>query len=134
MREEELHREIREMTDRFIGTSMTPKALLHMRAHLRSICRGFTLREGRNTDFLIFDVFPHKTDPNQAVVGVARNYAKYPMSAMEFEEFLGSPPENDDLERVNCKEAGTIGHSQCGWCLYHSRPRFECGCVTEVKS
>lgn len=33
-----------------------------------------------------------------------------------FIERVGRAPENDDLERCNCKEAGKIGHFYCGWC------------------
>ena len=37
-------------------------------------------------------------------------------------------PINDDLERINCKQAGEIGHTMCGWCDIHDRPIFECSC------
>lgn len=33
----------------------------------------------------------------------------------QFEKATGFPPENDDLERVNCPEAGKLGHWSCGW-------------------
>ncbi len=45
-----------------------------------------------------------------------------------FEGATGGPPERDDLDRVNCLEAGNIGHWQCGWCMHHDKPRFMCGC------
>lgn len=50
------------------------------------------------------------------------------MDAKEFEERTGRPPENDDLERVNCAKAGEPGHHFCGWCGDHNRPMYECGC------
>ena len=50
------------------------------------------------------------------------------MDAQEFEEKTGRAPENDDLERVNCPEAGVDGHWLCGWCENHDKPFFECGC------
>ena len=51
------------------------------------------------------------------------------MTAKEFEEKLGYPPEDDDLERVNCIHAGEPTHMSCGWCSKHDRPRFICGCL-----
>ncbi len=38
----------------------------------------------------------------------------------------GIPPEQDDLERCNCPNAGKIGHEHCGICI-HNLPRFMCG-------
>lgn len=51
-----------------------------------------------------------------------------PVTASEFERIVGSPPENDDLERANCPKAGTPGHRDCGVCLGCNRPRFTCVC------
>ncbi len=36
----------------------------------------------------------------------------------------GREPENDDLERCNCKEAGKLGHYSCGWNAAENRPQF----------
>lgn len=44
-----------------------------------------------------------------------------------FIQKVGHPPENDDLIRVNCPEAGNVGHYQCGWCPTCDKPRFVCG-------
>lgn len=49
------------------------------------------------------------------------------ISADEFELLCGRKPEQDDLERVNCPDAGRLGHQQCGWCTAHACPVFECG-------
>ena len=51
------------------------------------------------------------------------------MNAEEFERKTGRPPECDDLERVNCSEAGTLTHMSCGWCDSCDGPRFECACA-----
>lgn len=51
------------------------------------------------------------------------------MDATEFEQKVGRPPENDDLDRVNCDKHGLPGHYFCGWCEMHDKPRFECGCM-----
>jgi hypothetical protein len=44
----------------------------------------------------------------------------------EFTRKLGRPPEQDDLERVNCPDAGKVGHFGCGWCERCDRPMFMC--------
>jgi len=51
------------------------------------------------------------------------------ITAEVFEEKVGSPPHQDDLERSNCSLAGNSGHHQCGWCEKHDKPRFLCGCL-----
>ena len=57
-----------------------------------------------------------------------------PMDEETFAEFVGRPPRHDDLERVNCLEAGDKGHFLCGWCSGHEKPRFECGCPAPGRS
>lgn len=49
------------------------------------------------------------------------------MDAKEFEEKTGRKPVNDDLERVNCPDAGKVGHFGCGWCNGCNKPAYECG-------
>lgn len=51
------------------------------------------------------------------------------MGKSKFIKLVGREPTQDDLERVNCLDAGKVGHSQCGWCHIHNSPRFECGCL-----
>ena len=46
------------------------------------------------------------------------------MTHDEFAQLVGSVPENDDLERVNCEVVGTAGHEQCGICRKCGYPRF----------
>jgi hypothetical protein len=55
-----------------------------------------------------------------------------PMTAEEFEQLTGSPPDSDDLERVNCTTAGQPCHWGCGWCAEHNQPRFMCLCREEA--
>lgn len=43
-----------------------------------------------------------------------------------FEKAVGRKPELDDLERCNCKKAGTLGHLQCGWNHNSNLPNFMC--------
>ena len=46
------------------------------------------------------------------------------ITAEKFEESVGSKPENDDLDRCNCTEAGNMGHLQCGWDDERDMPVF----------
>jgi len=56
------------------------------------------------------------------------------MTAKEFKEKTGMEPVNDDLDRVNCPDAGKLGHWQCGWCKEHDKPYFMCGCLNRKGS
>jgi hypothetical protein len=47
----------------------------------------------------------------------------------EFEKRFGCKAERDDLDRVNCSHAGSVGHYHCGVCSIHNKPRFMCGCL-----
>ena len=49
------------------------------------------------------------------------------MNAKEFKELTGCAPVDDDLERVNCKNAGEPGHSSCGLCPLCKKPASQ-GC------
>lgn len=46
-------------------------------------------------------------------------------SAEEFEFFTGCKPEDDNLERCNCKKYGETAHIGCGICIHHL-PVFMC--------
>ena len=46
------------------------------------------------------------------------------ITAKHFKDATGEAPEQDDLERSNCKRAGQFGHSSCGWCVEHNKPMF----------
>ena len=50
------------------------------------------------------------------------------LTSKQFEELVGAPPVEDDLERANCGKAGEAGHHMCGICKEHNKPRFICGC------
>ena len=43
---------------------------------------------------------------------------------LEFEEDTGCKPVQDDMDRVNCTEAGEIGHTMCGWNDKKNCPMF----------
>lgn len=50
----------------------------------------------------------------------------------DFERMVGSPPELDDMERLNCEHAGALLHMCCGYCETHDKPRFVCGCIQRI--
>ena len=43
----------------------------------------------------------------------------------DFVDATGRLPEQDDLDRANCPDAGKLGHQSCGICQ-HNRPVFMC--------
>lgn len=43
--------------------------------------------------------------------------------------FIDLEPNCDCEARINCINVGKCGHYNCGWCLEHGCPRFQCGCV-----
>lgn len=49
------------------------------------------------------------------------------IDAQAFRLLLGRAPEGDELHRVNCEQAGMVGHFMCGWCEDCDSPRFVCG-------
>jgi hypothetical protein len=55
------------------------------------------------------------------------------IDAKTFEEKTGHKPQDDDLERSNCKEAGVLGHTFCGWCDDCEKPVFMCGHMKDRK-
>ena len=56
------------------------------------------------------------------------------MNKEEYFRSTGYVPEQDDLQRANCKKAGEPMHSCCGWCKEHDLPIFMCGCSLEDKT
>ena len=46
-------------------------------------------------------------------------------AAQDFLDNTGQEPEQDDLDRANCEEAGQLGHWGCGICI-HKQPVFMC--------
>lgn len=50
------------------------------------------------------------------------------MTPAEFHARFGFEPQQDDLHRATCEQAGSVGHWQCGVCQIHNKPRFMCGC------
>jgi hypothetical protein len=49
-----------------------------------------------------------------------------PVTVEQFVMATGREPQQDDMERVNCKDVGKPGHHFCGWCPIHGTPRWLC--------
>lgn len=47
------------------------------------------------------------------------------ITARKFKSATGRDPEQDDLERCNCRKAGQMFHLCCGWDKARNLPRFE---------
>ncbi len=46
------------------------------------------------------------------------------ITAEQFEAAVGHPPQDDDLERSNCPDAGSLMHQSCGWDHERNLPEF----------
>lgn len=46
------------------------------------------------------------------------------ISAAHFERRMDRKPQDDDLERCNCRKAGQSGHEFCGWNTDLDLPNF----------
>ena len=46
-----------------------------------------------------------------------------------FEEKVGREPSEEDIAQANCKVIGIPGHTFCGWCDEHDKPRIVCQCA-----
>lgn len=49
------------------------------------------------------------------------------IDAKRFRDATGREPIMDELDRVNCRRVGNLGHFFCGWCDNCQMPRFICG-------
>jgi hypothetical protein len=49
------------------------------------------------------------------------------ISQARFISAVGYDPENDDLDRSNCRHAGALGHLCCGWNDEQDKPQFLIG-------
>ena len=56
------------------------------------------------------------------------------ISSRMFKEKTGKEPEQDDLERASCRDAGKVGHWMCGWCYLCDLPVFMCSCETPERN
>ena len=53
------------------------------------------------------------------------------IDAAAFKAATGHEPQDDDLDRCNCSEAGKLGHYSCGWNSAEDMPVFMVGPDTE---
>ena len=60
-------------------------------------------------------------------LGKFRSEANPAIDTSMFTELVGREPINDDLERVNCKKAGEVAHTTCGFSWEHNKPIYSVG-------
>lgn len=56
------------------------------------------------------------------------------MTEEQFTILFGREPVQDDLDRVNCIHASSVGHRDCGLCRECKKPKFECICKSGLTS
>lgn len=52
------------------------------------------------------------------------NWTDLDITESRFKEATGRSPQEDDLERCNCKYQGALGHYMCGWNYEREHPKF----------
>jgi len=63
----------------------------------------------------------------EASVPHPRDRGAMPICRETFIFATGREPQDDDLERCNCSQAGSLMHSCCGWNEEHAKPQFMIG-------
>jgi len=111
---------LRNVFSRFSHEAITDRTLHAIRLHIMYEATACELWGSR--EFVVN--VPTGTDGQPMI-----NIRPAPMTETAYQDILGIPPENDDVDRVNCPDAGKFGHWMCGWCDHHWKPRFMCGCL-----
>lgn len=119
-----LESEVSKATAKAAGLRM-PDAETVVRVELRHRFKELEFENAIPPDFVRWEVFANDSNPRTLRVALARNYARYPMTEAEFEEMVGRKPREDDLDRINCPDAGEMLHTLCGWNLRHWCPAWE---------
>lgn len=115
----------------FYHCAVRPELLAQLRSTFLCRARGAVEHLDVPDDYFAIWVGQDRVDPSRVVANFYRHLSCYPMCEAEFEQVFGRPPQRDDLHRVNCDQAGELGHLQCGWCGRHQTARFACGCVDD---
>jgi len=122
-----------KMEERFVeifadvqGQAITPMLLDQMKQRMTSFLLD-DVQPGDIEDELMVDVVRALDDPN----GIDWCVRPKVIDAETFARVVGRLPQQDELHRCNCEEAGTVGHLFCGWCPHCNKPRFICGHLAE---
>ena len=123
---ETLEEQASQIMGSYIDTAVSEKEMCDIQDYITSAVRRYLPDHPNSPPNAPVRVFQHAKD--KSMIGCSIGY----MTAEDFERATGRPPENDDLERVNCSTAGECGHMLCGWCDTCRLPRTACGCIARV--
>jgi len=122
-----VHEDIEDALFGFLDTSVTEAVIHQMKTVVRDrlmdeVTKG-NLLDFTDTHNILVERDAH--DPSRLNLSVRRQVPEK-IEPYYFRERVGRDPENDDLDRCNCKLVG-VGHASCGWCNKCDMPRFICG-------
>ena len=129
-KEDELRKKIDEQVkvEGLLDVPVSPEILDRIRKVVQSVLDGMDLGH------ITFIVRNEKTE-----VFIEREIELVPLKEglpvvdeVRYEVLTGYAPENDDLERANCQEAGTTGHLACGLCATCGKPAWTCVHLAET--
>lgn len=105
-----------------VGKPLCPATICEVRARLGAIVADAICNGDVRPDSIVdVERNPHDCSKLHVLVRPGVIDEEY------FTEATGAAPENDDLERANCDQAGALAHYWCGWCPICNRPRVQCG-------
>jgi hypothetical protein len=112
------------------GSGVDPRPLDHVeREIVRADMAKLIAREKESGDWAKWEE-SHRSwralDNYYVNVTLAVVESRFSITAEIFQRRTGRAPVNDDLDRCNCPQAGTLGHQFCGWCAPCNLPRFMC--------
>jgi hypothetical protein len=129
-KEDELRKKINEeiKVEGLLEMPVSPEILDRIRKVVQSVLEGMDLGH------ITFIVRNEKTE-----VFIEREIELVPLKEglsvvdeVAYEVLTGFAPENDDLERANCENAGETGHLACGLCSTCGKPTWTCSHLAET--
>ena len=142
MTSEDFNLEATKIVEAFLGTQITPFAMASIRTSFQQLIYRFYEAEGYLLDRWMEPILDVEdvdilVDSHRYEVSIVADRKRKPspvepphpsatITREMFEQATGRVPEQDDLERANCPQAGQIGHSGCGWNIGMNKPQWEC--------
>ena len=108
---QELEDAVKMVFDRYHMRLKSPENLARLRTDVAHLSRAAEVR-------IIAAECKWEPSSLQVVVGN--------MDAKAWLRIFGAEPMQDDLDRMNCPDAGKPLHSGCGWCFEHHQARWMC--------
>lgn len=112
-----------------VGKPITPALIESCKQQMTALLQDEVGNGNIEGDKYVVDVVKDPDDNHAFVYSIRPSV----IDEEYFEKAMGRPPENDDLHRANCADAGKPGHRLCGWCTLCNKPRFVCGHLAERK-